>query len=109
MLESKLATPVALVPAARQTISAAGFPDTLMFAADVILPTIAKGVILRRPRVMAVAELLDLDRRAIRRVQHLRRRYGTGPLHFRIFGRDIALILKPEHVHRVLSGTPDPF
>jgi cytochrome P450 len=83
--------------------------DTLRFAVDVILPTLAKGVIVRRPRVLALAEQFDFDARAVRRLQHLRHRYGTGPLRFRILGREIGVILAPRDVHRVLSETPEPF
>ncbi|MFL5612858.1 MAG: cytochrome P450 [Gemmatimonadaceae bacterium] len=44
------------------------------------IPTVAKGVIIRRPRIVAIAERLQLDRKAVRCLQRLRRRYGDGPL-----------------------------
>jgi cytochrome P450 len=91
-----------LVPQAR-------FFDRLMFFADVALPTLAKGVIMRRPNVVALAERFDLDRRAIHRMQRLRERYGAGPLFMRIFGRNLAIVLDPRDVHRILAETPDPF
>jgi len=87
----------------------ATFLDTLRFLADVILPTISKGVILRRPRMVAIAEYLDLDRRAVRRMQRLRDRYGDGPLLIRLPGRTLAVILDPRHVQRVLAESPEPF
>ena len=83
--------------------------DTLMTAADVLIPTIAKGPIVRRPRMLAIAEWLDLDRRAIRRMQRLAARYGKGPLLLRIPGRTVAMILDGDHVHRILGDTPEPF
>lgn len=83
--------------------------DTLAVIADVALPTIAKGVILRRPSTVALAERLQLDRRAVRRMQALRDRYGTGPLLLPIPGRLQAIILDPEHVKRVLDESPEPF
>lgn len=83
--------------------------ETLGVLADVIGPTMAKGVVIRRPKVMAVAERLDLDRRAVRRVQQLRDKYGRGPLLLRIPGRSQAVILHPEHVRRVLDESPQPF
>lgn len=83
--------------------------DTLAIAAEVIIPTIAKGVIIRRPKVVALAEKLNLDQRAVRRMQRIRDKYGTGPLFLRIPIRSQAMILMPEHVHRVLDGSPEPF
>src|SRR3954468_16121845 len=75
----------------------------------IFVPTIAKGVIIRRPKLVALAERLDLDRRAVRCLQKMRAIYGPGPLMLRIPFRSQALILDPAHVHRVLSSTPDPF
>jgi cytochrome P450 len=83
--------------------------ETLGVLADVIVPTVAKGVIIRRPTVVGLAERLDLDRRAVRRVQRLRNRYGEGPLLLRIPLRSQAVVLSAEHVHRVLDETPEPF
>lgn len=60
--------------------------------------------------MVALAERLELDRRAVRRIQQLRDRYGSGPVMLRTPpGRTQALILAPEHVHRVLEGSPKPF
>ena len=83
--------------------------DRLAFLTDVVLPTFGKGVILRRPAVVALAERFDLDHRAVRRMQALRRRYGGGPLMMDLLGRKVAVLLEPEHVRRVLDGTPEPF
>lgn len=38
--------------------------DTLGFLPDMFIPTAAKGPLIRRPRVEALAERLGLDRRA---------------------------------------------
>jgi cytochrome P450 len=83
--------------------------DTLRAFRDIILPTVAKGVIRRRPTAVALAERLALDRRAIRRMQRLRNRYGPGPVRLRVPGRRYALILSPQHVHRVLEQSPEAF
>jgi hypothetical protein len=91
------------------SVPKASFLDTLAVLGDVLLPTLAKGVIVRRPIVMALAERLDVDRRAIRRMQRIRNKYGSGPLVLRFPGRSLALILDPEHVHRVLRESPEPF
>ena len=92
-----------------KSLPTASLGDTLSVIAEVIIPTIAKGVIIRRPWFVALAVRLDLDRKAIRRVQHLRRLYGSGPLMLRLPIRKQAIILDPEHVHRVLDQSPEPF
>jgi hypothetical protein len=93
----------------RRRVPAATLLETLGILFGILLPTIAKGPIIRRPRMVALAERLDLDTRAVRRMQRLRNKYRTGPLRLRLPFRRQALLLAPEHVHRVLDGTPEPF
>jgi cytochrome P450 len=81
--------------------------ETAGVALKVALPTIAKGVIIRRPRMVALAEALNLDGLAVRTVQRLRGRYGEGPLLLRGLRR--ALVLAPDDLRRVLNETPEPF
>lgn len=83
--------------------------ETVQVLADVIVPNVAKGVIIRRRRAKALIERFDLDRRGIRRVQQLHEKYGDGPLLFHLPIGPYALILAPNHVHRVLAGAPVPF
>lgn len=83
--------------------------ETLMVAAEVLAPILGQGVIIRRPRVLKLADKLDLNRRAVKRLQQLRNKYGTGPLMLAIPGRSLALILSEEHIRRVLDETPEPF
>ena len=83
--------------------------DTTRVLTTVVLPLAARGVLLRRPPVVALAERLDLDRRAVHLLQRLRARYGPGPLRLGVPGRSVALVLSPEGVQRVLSGSPEPF
>jgi cytochrome P450 len=83
--------------------------DTIAILVQVLIPLVARGVIVRRPPVVAMAERLDLDKRAVRRMQRLRRRYGSGPLVVRLPFRRIALVLDPDHVHRVLQESPRVF
>jgi cytochrome P450 len=59
--------------------------------------------------MLAIADRLDLDRRAIRGMQRLRREYGSGPVLLRIPGRSLAVIIDPEDVHRILAESPEPF
>jgi hypothetical protein len=87
----------------------ASLADTLALFAKVLAPTIAQGPIIRRPRLVALAERLGLDRRAIRAMQELAGRYGPGPLMLSVPGSPRAVILSPAHVARVLDQSPDPF
>lgn len=86
-----------------------GPADTARLAARVLIPTIAQGAIARRPRVVGLAERLDLDARAVATVQDLHRRYGDGPVRLPLPVRRFALVLAPQDVHRVLEGSPEPF
>jgi hypothetical protein len=95
--------------ASRISVHKASLLDTLAVVGEVLLPTLAKGVIMRRPLVLGMAERLDFDRRAIQRMQRIRNKYGSGPLLLRIPGRSLALILDPQHVHVVLGNSPEPF
>jgi cytochrome P450 len=80
--------------------------ESLAFFRRVVLPPVAKGVIIRRPRAVRVAQKLDLDRRGVRYMQRLRERYGHGPL---LVGGRYAVIFDPAHARRVLDETPEPF
>jgi cytochrome P450 len=83
--------------------------ETAAVLAEVIVPLVARGVIARRPRVVAVEDRMHADRRAVRRMQVLRERYGEGPVMLRIPGRNMALVLAGGHVTRVLGESPEPF
>jgi cytochrome P450 len=96
-------------PLASDPVPVASAADTAAALSQVLLPVVARGVILRRPKVVAAAERFDLDRRAVELMQRLAARYGPGPLQLRIPGRDLALVLDPDDVRRVLAGSPEPF
>lgn len=87
----------------------ASLGDTLRAAALVLGADLAQGIILRRPRIVALAERLDADRRAARELFRLRDRYGPGPLRLAVPFRSVALVLHPSDVDRVLDGSPEPF
>lgn len=89
--------------------SSASLVDTFAVFLKVLFPTLAKGVIMRRPSVLRVAERMDFDRRAVSELQRIRRNYGDRPLLLPIPKRPIVLILNPEDVHRVLNQSPDVF
>lgn len=92
-----------------ELVPTASAADSALALSEVLVPLMGRGLILRRSPVVATAERLDLDRRAVKRMQKLRQRYGAGPLLLRIPGRRMALILEPEHVHKVLDASPEPF
>ncbi|MBV8072312.1 MAG: cytochrome P450 [Acidobacteriaceae bacterium] len=87
----------------------ANLVDTLSILLGVFLPTVAKGVIIRRPMMLAIADRLDLDRRAVIAMQRLRHKYESGPVLLRIPGRSLAIVIDAEDVHRILAGSPEPF
>ncbi|QWF77798.1 cytochrome P450 [Amycolatopsis sp. CA-230715] len=90
-------------------VKVASVLDTVRIAGKAVLPTLAGGVIKRRPRVLAAAQKLRLDGPSIPLFQSLRHRYGPGPLRLRIPGRSIAVVLSGADVGRVLEGSPAPF
>ncbi|CCQ44603.1 cytochrome P450 family protein [Pseudarthrobacter siccitolerans] len=83
--------------------------ESAAFLFDVFLPTVAKGPIIRRPKMEAGAERLGLDDRAARRMAKLAGKYRKGPLLLRIPGRPQAVVLQPDHLHYVLANSPEPF
>ncbi|GAA1661728.1 cytochrome P450 [Catellatospora bangladeshensis] len=76
---------------------------------EVLLPTVAQGVILRRPAAVTAAAALETDRRAVRLLQRLRERHDADALALRLNGRDVVLLLTPRAATRVLEGTPVPY
>jgi hypothetical protein len=84
-------------------------PDTLRTVATVLLPLVARGVIIRRQRMAAVGQRLDADRTLVRSMQRLRARYGSGPVQLRLPLRRIVLVLADDDVREVLAASPEPF
>lgn len=83
--------------------------ETLAVATTVLAPMLAQGVIVRRPGMVALADRLQADRRAAGVLHGLRGRHGPGPVRLRIPGRDLAVVLDPDDVERLLAGAPHPF
>lgn len=94
---------------ARSALPRLSARDSAAVTADVLLPFVLRGPIARRPRVVGLAQRMDADSRAVRRLQAVRARYGPGPVLAPLPGRTIALILSPTHVGRVLHDSPDTF
>lgn len=87
----------------------ASLRDTLAILCQVLAPNIAKGVIIRRPHVVGVAERLSLDARAVQRMQSLSEKYGRGPLMLKVPMKSMAVVLDPADANDVLEHTPTPF
>ncbi|MFI6514715.1 cytochrome P450 [Spirillospora sp. NPDC050679] len=93
----------------KRDVPRASVLDTLRVGGLVLVPAIARGVLARRPKVVALAEAVDADRHAGRLLQRLRARYGPGPLRLAVPGRSLAMVLTPGDVERILTGSPEPF
>lgn len=96
-------------PQAGTRLTAASALETARVLSEVLLPTVAQGVILRRPAAVGAAAALDSDRHAVRLLQRLRERHDTDALALRVAGRDVVLLLTPRAATRVLAGTPVPY
>ncbi|WP_245421405.1 cytochrome P450 [Rhizobium sp. L9] len=72
-------------------------------------PTVAKGIIIRRPTMEHLAERQGFDRTAVEQMQRLRNKYGPAPLLLPIPFRPQLLILDPADVAAVLQSSPEPF
>ncbi|MFE2756462.1 cytochrome P450 [Actinosynnema sp. NPDC059335] len=83
--------------------------DTGRAFAKVLLPTLAKGVIVRRPPATALAAAVRADAAAVATLRRFRARYGPEPLRLRVTGRSVALLLDPLDVSRLLAESPTPF
>jgi cytochrome P450 len=76
---------------------------------DLGLSSIAAGVLARRRPVVRILERAQADKRASKRMQMLRERFGRGPVELVLPGRRIIIVLDPEDVGRVLAEAPTPF
>ena len=83
--------------------------DTARLLLGVILPTVAKGPIIRRPWAVGLAARLDLDTRAIGIVKAVHAKHPEGPLMLKLPIRKQAIVLSPDDVNTVLARSPEPF
>ena len=90
-------------------LSHASLLDSWRVVRDVLIPTIVKGPIIRRPTMTRWAEATDRVERAVATLQQMRDRYGSGPLLLKIPFRRQAVILTDEDARRVLDESPEPF
>ncbi len=83
--------------------------DTARVLGRVVAPTLATGIIKRRPHMMALAQKFQVDRPAIELLQRLRGKYGESPLRLRLMGRGVVVLLSPKDVGSLLEQAPHPF
>lgn len=94
---------------ARRSLARLGVLDRLAVVRDVLLPTVMQGTLARRTAVVGLAERYQWDARAVARLKALRAKFGDGPVVIRVLTRKQVILLKAEHVDRVLRETPEPF
>jgi cytochrome P450 len=90
-------------------IPSASLLEGLRFTLVGVLPNVLQGLFRRRPRIVALATRLDVDRRAVGAVAALRRRHGEGPLWVRVLTSRVLLLPSVDDVRRLLEGAPEPF
>ncbi|WP_265522397.1 cytochrome P450 [Oerskovia flava] len=83
--------------------------ESVRLVTGVLLPLVAQGAIVRRPRVTAWAERRQVDRSGGSLLASLRGRYDGAPLELRLGPRSMVVATAPEHVETLLAGSPDPF
>ncbi|MCF2527176.1 cytochrome P450 [Yinghuangia soli] len=83
-----------------------GLADTARVATQVLVPLVAQGAVVRRPRVLALAERVDAARRANGVLADLRQRHGPGPVEANILGRRVTIPLAAEDVREILDADP---
>ncbi|QRX95003.1 cytochrome P450 [Streptomyces noursei] len=82
--------------------------ETVLLGVTVLIPTLAQGAILRRPRMVRLAARFDTNRMANRTLTRLRRRHGAGPLSVVVPGRRALVLLSPQDARLLFAATPAP-
>jgi len=91
------------------TIKQASTYDNIRVLTSVIGPTLAKGVIKRRPAAVAVAQHHGLDTKAVELLQTLRNKYEGSSILLGFPLRPQVLVLDLALLSQVLHETPTPF
>lgn len=71
----------------RAAVPTTSLLDGARVLGTVVAPVVTGGAIARRPRAMLATERAGLDKHAVATMQHLRDRYGPGPVQVRLPGR----------------------
>ena len=86
-----------------------GTAETARLVSSVLLPTLARGAVVRRPLWEGLADRAGVDRSIVSTLREFRECHGDDPLPLRFAGRDWALVLDPGDARQLLRQTPDPF
>lgn len=84
-------------------------PRALAALADLALPSVAAGAVLRRKPVVKLLERTQADRRAIKRLRQLRHQFHGAPVLLDLKLRKMLVVTHPEDVAFVLNQSPTPF
>jgi cytochrome P450 len=90
-------------------LPSASLLENVQFNETVIVPNAVQGIFRRNPGRVAIATRLNVDGRAVRLMEGLRRRHGRGPLWVRAIAGRALLLLDVDDVRKVLEGSPEPF
>jgi cytochrome P450 len=93
----------------RTGLARASLADTAAILLLAAGPLVAKGLIVRRPKIVRLLARMGAEGAGVRLLARLRRKYGDGPLLLRLPLREQAVVLAPRDLRRILAGTPDPF
>jgi cytochrome P450 len=90
-------------------LPSASLIEGVRFTLQAMLPNVVQGLFRRRPRAVAAATKLNLDRHAVGLIGGISRSHGPGPVWVRVGTDQMLLALCTDDVRRVLEGSPDPF
>jgi cytochrome P450 len=90
-------------------LPSASLIEGVRFTLQAMLPNVVQGLFRRRPRAVAAATKLNVDRHAVGLIGGIRRSHGPGPVWVRVGTEQMLLALSTDDVRRVLEGSPDPF
>jgi cytochrome P450 len=90
-------------------LSSASLIEGVRFTLQAMLPNVVQGLFRRRPRAVAAATKLNVDRHAVGLIGGIRHGHGPGPVWVRVGTDQMLLALSTDDVRRVLEGSPDPF
>jgi cytochrome P450 len=90
-------------------LPSASLVEGVRFTLQAMLPNVVQGLFRRRPRAVAAATKLNVDRHAVGLIGGIRRSHGPGPAWVRVGTDQMLLVLSTDDVRRALEGSPHPF
>jgi cytochrome P450 len=90
-------------------LPSASLVEGVRFTLQAMVPNVVQGLFRRRPRAVAAATKLNVDRHAVGLIGGIRRSHGPGPVWVRVGTDQMLLVLSTDDVRRALEGSPHPF